>query len=847
MIARFIFGVVVVLLSLAASIFVLGWFGIDRSLPQYSGTEHLSHATNPIEIYRDSFAVVHIYGQTEQEAYYALGFAQAQERLFQMDMTRRIGQGRLSELIGEKGLVIDRWARTIGFSKIAVWMWNVASPQTKKFLSAYADGINDYIATHHGRLGMEFDGLHYEPNAWKPTDCMIIGRLMSWEMNFGFWNDAAFSDIADRVDSAHLASLMPGYPANAPTVLGDQHTASAQPLHRPDSVHAGGATSEAVHRALHSFFAELHDTPFGGSQAGGGSNTIALSARKSASGKPMLENDMHLALGAPSRWFVAHLHTNDGLNIAGFTVPGLPLVLSGRNEKISWGLTNGMIDESDYFILDLDSNGHAYHTPNGSKPITSSKEFIRVRTSDEEMPYRFDTLEVRTTDLGPIVSDIPTFVLGKTFANSPNTPVSDALSRDREPGTAIAVEWNGYFALGDELGSFFKLHRAKTCGEAIDDMSEFATPCLNLSVAGAGESQIAFQVIGRIPVRNGGEGRTLLPRHAEEASELWQGFVTTAHLPHQSDPADGFIVSANNPATAFRSNPHGENWEPPERAERMTQLVSAAKKLDPAQLSLIVRDLASPFEFHELRDPILRVYQDTSIGGTHLNLVTRKALDYLTNWDGVQDSMDVSTTILNVFLVRLLSNTCWDELGDQLYNEFVYVNNVPARTIAHLLTEPNNVWWDDVRSPQIETRDDMIRRSFEQTVKWLTSKFGPDVRRWTWGTFHTLTYHNPAGAASSVVANLSDIKSGPNGGSLTTVAQSSYMFWQPFEMRVGPSMRMIADMSKPSLFVSLPTGNSGNMFSPHYRDMVDQFKQGRFVELPLNRIEPTWQKLVLMK
>ncbi|HYM19379.1 MAG TPA: penicillin acylase family protein [Candidatus Kapabacteria bacterium] len=845
MITRFIFGSVFVAIALIIFVFAFGWKSIDNSLPQYEGTSPVHLVKHPVDIYRDSFAIAHIYTQTDEDAYYGLGYVHASERMFQMDMARRVGNGTLSEVIGEKTLPVDRWALTIGFRKIALWMWNAASSETRKYLAAYTNGVNDYIASHHGKFGFEFNGLHYEPAAWKPQDCMVIGRLMSWEMNFAFWNDAAFSDIAMHIDSAHLASLIPGYPQGAPTVLGDEHFA-APTIHTMDSVLLKPQPISDATSSFQTFFRSLAQTPFGGSQAGGGSNTVALAASRSASKAPMLENDMHLVLGAPARWFIAHLHSATGLNVAGFTIPGLPVILSGRNENISWGITNGMIDESDFFSLHLDSNGTVYHTPYGTKKITSTKEVISIRTNDDANPTRYDTLDVRTTDLGPIVSSLHTFNLAKVFSNSPNKPISDAYHNEINSSSAIAVEWNGYFALGDEFGCLFKLHHARTTSDAITDMSDFATPCLNFSVVSAKGGQIAYKLIGRISIRNGGEERVLLPRNAGVASDQWQGFSTTTNLPRLDDPPNGYIISANNPATAYRSIPYGENWEPAERAERLVQLVTASKKIDVKGLTSIVRDVSSPFEYSELRPSILRLYRgEHPDSAAKKHIVMNTALDYLEHWDGVQDSLDISTTILNVYLTRLLVNTFWDELGDGLFNEFCYVNNVPVRTIARLLADPSNIWWDDVRSPQRETRDDIIRRSFEQTIEWLTKRFGSDVRRWNWGKLHSLTYKNPAGDAGHEVAALVNINSGPNPGSLTTVAQSSYSFWSPFIATVGPSMRMIADMSKQSVYVSLPTGNSGNTFSPHYRDMVTMFKQGEFVELPLNSISPSWKKLTL--
>lgn len=848
MIIRFVFGLIFLILIIVGCTYLFGLQGINRSLPQYEGEATVQFAKHPVTIYRDSFALAHIYGETDADAYYALGYTHGQERLFQMDLSRRFGSGKLSEIIGEKGVILDRWARTIGFNRIATAMWNAATPETRSFLASYTNGVNDYISSHRGKMGFEFDALHYEPEYWKPTDCMIIGRLMSWEMNFAFWNDAAFADISGHIDSLHLASLFPGYPANSPTILGDQ-TGIARPIeikHTLDSTKAKTTALlfESVFRLVNDSIGSL----FASSSAGGGSNCVALSPRKTTTGFAMLENDMHLGLGAPARWYLVHLHSNQGLNVAGFTIPGLPLVLSGRNESISWGLTNGMIDELDYFNITLDSGGKVFHTPYGNKEITSSQEIIRVRTEDQDSPIRFDTVIIRSTDQGPIVSALPTYMLGKTVSPYPGITVSDQYFHDLTQTQAIALQWNGLYSNTDELGCFFKMHHARSIIEVSTLMKDFATPCLNMSLASAKGGDIAYRLIGRIPIRSGSEEQLLLPRDAAKASDLWQGFTTLENNPRSDDPASGYIVSANNPASAYRQIPQGQHWEPPGRAERLNQLVSNTKKIDRKQLQHIVTDISSPFDYSELRPSILAVYRNKVIDSTiKVDVTEQTALDYIENWDGVQDTTDITTAILNLYLLKMFANTFSDELGIERFNEFCYINNVPVRTLGHLLTDKDNIWWDDIRSPQHENRDDIVKRAFTQTITWLTNRFGNDVRRWNWGKLHSLTYEHFVGKASPLVADVVNIRAGMAPGGLTTVIQASYSFWNPFLQKVGPSMRMIADMSSSSLFVSLPTGNSGNVFSPHYRDMLELFKKGTLIEMPMNAVDPKWKKLTLKR
>jgi penicillin amidase len=837
-------------LLLVCGLLLFGKNAKDRSLAQYEGEIKIAGLKNPIEIYRDSFAIAHISAVNDEDAYYALGYAHAQERLFQMDFTRRIGKGLLSEVLGDKSLIIDKWARTLGFSRIAQWMWSKASAETKKYLTSYSNGVNAFINSHHGKFGLEFDALSYEPELWRPTDCMIIGRLLSWEMNFSYWTDAAFSDISLSVDSAHLASLYPGYPTDAPTVIEGYAAASHQApsvIKQADSIKkkkdiSGLSPFYQAERVLHS---ALQSIP-GMQGLGGGSNSVVISGKRTASGGAMLENDMHLAISSPARWYLVHLQSKTGLNVAGFSVPGIPLVLSGRNKNVSWGLTNGMIDECDYFILKPDSSGTGYITPSGIKPITILKDKIPVRTFDGS-EKKFENISIRLTDIGPVVSDIHTFELAQVFVADKKSRL--LLHSETVVGkhSLVAIEWNGNFALTDELGCFFALHHAKNISEARNAMNDFATPCLNLNLAEANTGQIAYEIIGRIPLRGGTEERNMLPRYAENASDAWVGFSSPGSLPHSTDPASGYFVSANNPATAYRPIPHTENWEPPGRAERLTQLLESIKKMDLQKMKQVMTDTASPFDKNELAPHILRIYRGSNPDTTHKNdVLFNAALDYLENWDGSQGRYDISTTILNAFLVRLITNACWDELGSERLAEFVYLNNVPIRTIGHLLKDPENIWWDDIRTPQRETRDDIIKHSFEEALDYLSTKISSDIRTWNWGKLHSLVYAHPFSAESKEVGAIGDITIGGAPGGMTTVVQSSYGFWNPFIMRVGPSMRHVADMKTDILYAVLPTGNSGNMFNPHYRDMVDLFQRGELIGISLSVIDPSWKKLSLL-
>ncbi|HWF44513.1 MAG TPA: penicillin acylase family protein, partial [Candidatus Kapabacteria bacterium] len=928
---------------------------------------------------------------SEHDAWFGLGYAEAQDRLFQMELTRRTGQGRLSELFGEKTLAVDRWARTIGFARIADQMWLKAGSQTRDIFLAYTSGINQYIHTHSKSFGFEFDALKLTPEDWRPQDCLIIGRLMSWEMNFSYLSDAAFGDFSLVLDSAHMRSLYPDYPDDGATVLEGadpanfvtnylqiaampattigrsaklaggivsvvakkdtsrvavpigtattHHAITPTPKNRPSPVPQGHTppmpprpripappkkigelngtdkNNPAMSDCFETFREVEHELSevVGSNVGGGGSNAFALAPSRTKTGGAILENDTHLELRAPARWYLAHISSDDGLNVAGFLIPGIPLILCGRNADLSWGITNGMADECDYFTQKLDTSATSgfprYIGPNGApRNFSVIHDTIEMQDSIKTNPLIKVPINILMTVQGPVVSEMHPDSLVRAFVGDRRAGgISDTtIFRTVRPGTTriapVALQWNGLYALSDEMAGFIHLLRSKTIAEARSDMEGFATPCLNLCVADA-NGNIGYQYIGRLPRRSGNEERLMLPRDGSNPADAWTGFVHGNYS--LSTPARGYIVSANNPPMRNRSVPIGNNWEPSSRADRIADLIEHDGRLDTGAIARIQTDVISPFDLRRVLSYLLALYPDphppritpdstsafrldsmeimwkedslrkqTSISDSAVRLIVQKdslyiasrrppedtlktpkidlftaeVLDYLRNWDGGMRAEEISPTIFSVFLNRLIENTFRDELGTERYKEFIYLDNVPLRTLARILPDSANVWWDNVNtlSNLPEHRDSIIQISFRESLRILARTFGRDLRTWQWGRLHTLTFRHPFDKQSALVARLVDIDAGAMPGGPTTVWQATYYLWKPYEMQIGPSMRMIADMKSPNLLASLPTGNSEAIFGDHYKDMVGLFKRGGLITVPLFDHGADWKRFELV-
>ncbi|HET6512554.1 MAG TPA: penicillin acylase family protein, partial [Candidatus Kapabacteria bacterium] len=585
--------------------------------------------------------VPHIFASSEEDGYYGLGFVHAQDRLFQMEMTRRIGEGRLSEISGEKTLLLDAWSRRIGFRRIASEMMKKASSETKRMLTAYTKGINAYIKTSNNKWGFEFDAANMKPEDWTPEQCLMIGRLMAWEMNFSYWTDAAFGDIALKIDSSRLPSLFPGYPVEGATVLEGASPQAIQntwrtlykPFTPPKDTARKAAPSKpkfdstqfpkgpvvapppigGMDGGMKDLFAEIRalnkqmDEVLGPRGIGGGSNAFAISPKRSASGGALLENDMHLSIGTPSRWHLVHM-SGGGVNVAGFCVPGLPIFVAGRNESLSWGVTNTMADESDFFIETLDSTGRRYMQGGKPQNFVEIQDTIYVKDSVGGDRKKF-ALTIRQTRRGSVLSDIHPFRVTHIFHNDPRAggiPGDTSFMGRRK---VVSLQWNGTYALSDELGSMMRLSRAKSIDEARSSLREYATPCLNMCFAER-SGRIAYQYIGRMPKRNGDERRLLLPRDAGNGSHAWSGFVTMASLPAVTDPPRGYIVSANNPATRTRTMPFSNAWEPAARADRIAQMIEMTPRHDTASIKRIALDVTSPYDWGIVLPRLLAQYPD---------------------------------------------------------------------------------------------------------------------------------------------------------------------------------------------------------------------------------------------
>jgi len=777
--ARVIIGLGTVLLLIVLAIALFIRHQVHASFPVTEGSRAVRGITATVRIARDDYGVPTITAETEQDLAFAQGYVHAQDRLWQMDMQRRAAAGRLSEVFGSETLLFDRMFRIVGLRQAAERIAEALPAETRGALESYAAGVNAYLAEAKGRYPIEFDLLRYDPEPWTATDCLLVGRLLAWELNLAWWTDLTLGAIGERVGLQELLDIIPSTAAELPSPW----------LSRKDEGFA--SLTEGMRKAGEGFLRFR-----GASRFGTGSNAWVVGPSRSATGGVLLANDTHLQLTLPPQWYEMQLRC-PGYDAGGMSIPGGPWIVAGRNDSIAWGITNLMADDADFYVEQLDSSGSQALFDGAWVPL-------RVRT--EEIAVRGDTalqLVVRETLHGPIVSDITT-----------------ALQHARPPYVA-SMRWTGA-DIDDQFGAFHLISRAHNWREFSAGVRQFAIPGQNF-VYGDVRGNIGYRCGARIPVR--GRQNPMLPLPGWEKSALWKGYVPFEELPWVYNPPAGFIASANNRVAGNSPYYISDLWEPSSRFDRLREVLGRREELFSVQDFQRLQNDTYSSAARDMVPYIVAAFADS----TQLSDADRALLEYLHNWNFYFTRDDIATSIFQMFFVRLLENTYRDEMGEDLYHDWVILVNVPIRVTMRLLQEGTSLWFDDRTTPgQTETRDEIIRKSLREAGEELKRRRGEERKEWQWGGLHTVTLSHPFGLRKPLdrIFNRGPF---PVGGGSTSLISFEYSYNEPFAATVGPSFRQVFDLASSSeLRAILPSGQSGQLFHAHYDDQVRLWLNGGY-------------------
>jgi penicillin amidase len=827
-------GIIIIFVPLALVLLLVFNGMAKKSFYSVSGETSVSGLGANVKIYFDDYGVPHIFAENEKDMYFAMGYMHAQDRLWQMDLTRRVAEGKLAEILGGNVLEFDKLFRTIGIDKFSYKWYESLNPKSKEILTEYTAGINMFMETHQNNLPVEFDALNYKPEPWKPEHSLMIGRLMGWDLNIAWYTDYIFGEIVNKVGIEKAGEIFPDstfslYKKPDSTSqkdstkesreLGTKNQMPVLQMQQTASLGKGFFDSYQNYRAF--FNINCSHT---------GSNAWVVSGEKSMTGKPILANDPHLGFQAPSKWYELHMKSNL-TDVRGMTIAGVPGVIIGNNRNISWGMTNLMNDDNDFFVMQKDSaDNNKYIYKNQKYSLDSIVEKIKVKDSIDA------DFTIKLTKIGPVVSRLNQ----RGFAAFGSVE-NQSIYKDK----LLTFRWTG-FEQSDEIGTFYKINNAKNWDEFTAGLKDFCVPATNFVYADI-NGNIGYHVGGKIPIRKTNNNTSyIFPQSGETTKDEldWEGFIDFDKLPNSYNPKEGYIVTANtNPFDVLKTEAKNRYyiaylWEPSSRFDKIKSFLDGKSKLDLDEFQLMQMNYESLYA-KEIAKYILEAFKDYSVNDNDI----KWCLERFKNWDGEMKPANPIGSVYNAFFTFLIKNTYADQLGEKVFYDFLIIQNMPYRATMNLLRSNNSTWFDNVNTIAVEKKNDIIRKSLQDAIIFLKTKFSnPDINTWNWGDIHKVKFRHPLGIVPALDKTF-NIGPFDVGGDQTTINNSEYSFNDvikngEFLNTLGPSMRIIVNMADPVHPLSVnTTGQSGQPLHPNYQDQARLWQFGEYKNNTMSELE----------
>jgi len=796
---------------------------IRRSFPQTSGEVNLPGLHSTVDVLRDASGIPHIYAQDDHDLFMAQGYVHAQDRFWQMDFWRHIGAGRLAEMFGESQVETDAFIRTLGWGRIAEEEWATTDDASRQILQAYADGVNAYLESHKGsELSFEYAILGlmnsaYEPEPWLPVHSLTWGKAMAWDLGGNMESELRQAVLLPQIGADRLADLYPPYPAENPVILPDFSLASTAPAAPPLSTEVVASRNPLLRVAAR---VDALNRLTGGGAAGLGSNNWVIAGSRSTTGSPILANDTHLDIRMPSIWYENALHCETGseacrFNVAGFSFAGVPGVVIGHNDRIAWGITNNNPDVQDLYLERVNPDNPDQYEVNG--------EWVDMEVLDEVIQVAGGlpvTIQVRHTRHGPVVSD----------ADEELGALAESTAIDQGAPMAVSLQWTA-LEPSTIYRALWSLNRARDFEEFRAALQDWDVPAQNFVYADV-DGNIGYQLPGRVPIRRSGDGSFPQPGWTNQAE--WISFIPFEALPYTLNPDSGYIATANN-ATVGASYPYLLTTQPDlgYRAARIVQLLQAQETFSPGDMRQIHGDTFDPIapvltpallglDFHEVGET-----EDERTQANELET----ALAMLDGWDYRNEASSAPAALLNAVWRHLILRT----FGDDLPEGWLPSDEVAFAIVTSLLDRPGDPWWDDLRTPPIETRDEVLRLAVADGVEELEARLGRNADRWTWGALHGATFRNESLGESGILPIEALFNRGPypTGGGASIVDATGWSYEDGYQVEWVPSERMVLDLSDWDAAKAIhTTGQSGHTFDPHYIDMAGPWAEVEYLPLP---------------
>ncbi|WP_049578407.1 penicillin acylase family protein [Streptomyces sp. SBT349] len=879
---------------------------VRASFPQMSGEIAIEGLSAPVTVARDGNGIPQLYADSADDLFRAQGYVHAQDRFWEMDVRRHMTSGRLSEMFGEEQVETDAFLRTLGWREVAQQEYDeLLSDDTKAYLQAYSAGVNAYLSEHSGAgLSVEYAALgfvnDYEPEAWDPVDSVAWLKAMAWDLRGNMQEEIDRSLLAERLSPEQIEELYPEYPydRNRPIVTENGADGSATPpgLDLPEGDGAGGgdlgdgeglegagdglgtnggteggAEGQSVDEALDGVSTQLASVSetldeipalLGTNGSGIGSNSWVVSGDYTTTGAPLLANDPHLAPSLPGIWYQMGLHCNEvsaacPFDVSGFTFSGMPGVVIGHNQDISWGMTNLGADVTDLRLEKLD-DGNFLH--DGEQvPYETRTEVIEVAGGESR------DITVRATDNGPIISD-----RGEEFADVGDSAPVDSSAPDRGEGYAVSLAWTA-LEPSRTMDAVFSLNTATDWDGFRAAAQDFAVPSQNLIYADTA-GNIGYQAPGQIPVRGEGDGR--YPSPGWDSSYDWTGSVPQDELPREFNPERGYIVTANQAvidpdAYAYELT---DDWSYGTRSQRIEELILGTIE-DGGKISMGDMQSIQLDNNNEMAETLVPYLLDIEISDDYV----REAQELLEGWDYSQDADSPGAAYFNAVWRNVLQLAFGNKLPKELRVEDQCLRVPPAdesqpmenldgeerlitecgerspdtaqpdggdrwfEVVLGILEDPDNEWW---QAPETATqsaatgRDDLLARAMRDARYELTAELGKDIDTWSWGRLHRLMLNNQTLGTEGPGPVQWLLNRGPWNlpGGADAVDASGWNAAGGYDITWVPSMRMVVSLDNfdESLWINL-TGASGHAYHDNYTDQTDLWANGEYLTWAYSR------------
>ncbi len=755
-----------------------------------------------IRILTNQYGIKKIIANNDYDLFFAQGYTHSLDRLWQMDILRRQSEGRLSEIVGSYAIPFDKFIRTLDIKSIAKESVNQMDDNSRMILEAYSDGVNYFIDNHRNNLSFEFSALDYLPEKWEPYHSILISKYFALQMSFSFWNDVTFGEISAKLNREIALDLIPGI---------NEYKTPELNLDNTDTTDLS-----EIYKNYSTFLSDY--SVISGNEGGAkGSNSWSVYKNKENSdGGAILANDPHLPLQLPSVWYQNHIKS-ENYNSLGYSLPGIPLILVGRNDAVSWGITNLAADICDFYFEKTDEAGENYFTDDdNTKPFEFIIDTIKVKDKADVIYY------MRKNDKSFVISDAHLFSENNSLIKWDENEDDNFFDN-----YALTFRWTAS-EISNEIEALSDINLSENIDNFEKATDKWASPPLIFNFADT-SGNIALFPTGKIPRRNT-ECNPNIPNPGWMESANWNGFYSGEDLINSINSDKGYLYSANVPPEANSKFFISNYWEPQSRAMRIEEMIKESEYYSARDARFMQNDILSPYAKIILSEILPFLSSNTD----KLNIIDKKALNALNKWDYLLSPSSPEASVYNAFITELIKNTYYDELGDKLFKQYAFISSLPTRKILSDILNKNQFWFDNKNSDQIETIESVVIQSFKNATVFLRQYFeSDDINDWNYGLLHRLELKHFLGV-NEFLNPVVSLRSHSVGGNNTTINNTEYRYYEPFDVIIGASMRFIADMDDDAVLMCMPGGNSGDPMHPQYADQVRLWLNGGYIQVSFN-------------